>query len=174
MGRPKALCRTPDGVPWLVRAHDALLGGGCDDVLVVVGAAAADAEELVPAGARVVVAERWPDGMSASLGTALRTIEADPAVAAVVTLVDLPDLDARAVARVAARPVGPHALRRAAFAGSPGHPVLLGRAHWAPLRAALHGDAGARDYLGAHGATTVDCTGLPGGQDHDTPAGPRR
>ena len=176
MGRPKALCTTPEGEPWLHRAHGALLAGGCGAVRVVLGAAADEARGLVPAGAEVVVAERWRDGMSASLAAGLTgltgpaaPVGAAPPVAVVVTLVDLPDLDARAVRRVTAGPVAPGDLRRATSAGRPGHPVLIGRDHWAALAAGLHGDAGARDYLRTHPTVEVDCTDLPGDLDHDTP-----
>ncbi|MBD7919744.1 NTP transferase domain-containing protein [Cellulomonas sp. Sa3CUA2] len=167
MGRPKALCTTPDGVPWLRLAHDALLGGGCARVRVVLGAAADDARALVPPGTEVVVAAGWAGGMGASLAAGLAGPPGE--VAVVITLVDLPDLDARAVSRVTAAPVGPHDLRRAVFGGSPGHPVLVGRDHWAPLGTHLHGDAGARGYLLAHPPVEVDCTDLPGGRDRDTP-----
>jgi len=167
MGRPKALCTTPAGVPWLWRAHDALLGGGCARVRVVLGAAADEARALVPPGAEVVVASEWAAGLGASLAAGLTGAPGD--VAVVVTLVDLPDLDDRAVARVTAAPVGPQDLRRAVFGGAPGHPVLIGRDHWGPLRDHLHGDAGARGYLLTHPAVDVDCTDLPGGRDHDTP-----
>lgn len=166
MGRPKALCVTPDGVPWLQRAHDALVGGGCSRVRVVLGAAADDARALVPPDAEVVVAAGWAGGMGVSLAAGL--VDPDPAVAVVVTLVDLPDLDARAVSRVTAAPVLPDDLRRATFAGVPGHPVLVGRDHWGPLRAQLRGDAGARGYLRTHPPVDVDCTGLPGDRDRDT------
>ncbi|TQL03200.1 NTP transferase domain-containing protein [Cellulomonas sp. SLBN-39] len=168
MGGPKALCRTPAGVPWLHLAVDALVGGGCGPVHVVLGAGVDDARALVPAGAEVVVAHDWARGMGASLAAGL-TAAPDEAVAAVVTLVDLPELDARAVARVTAAPVGPGHLRRAVFDARPGHPVLVGRDHWAPLLPHLHGDAGARGYLRDHPPVPVDCSDLPGGVDHDTP-----
>lgn len=169
MGGPKALCSTPDGVPWLVRAHDALTGGGCGQVRVVLGAGAAQARALVPPGAVTVVADDWANGMGASLAAGLADPVDPRTVAVVITLVDLPDLDARAVARVTRGPVTTHDLRRATFAGVPGHPVLVGRAHWAPLRARLRGDAGAREYLRAHPPRAVDCTDLPGGLDRDRP-----
>ncbi|MBO0920333.1 nucleotidyltransferase family protein [Cellulomonas sp. zg-ZUI222] len=168
MGRPKALCAT-DGVPWLHRAADALRGGGCAGVRVVLGAGADEARALVPTGTDAVVADDWARGMGASLAAGLAGLDDSPATAVVVTLVDLPDLDARAVSRVTAGPVGPGDLRRATFAGAPGHPVLLGRDHWAALRQALDGDTGARDYLRTHPPVAVDCTGLPGGTDRDTP-----
>ncbi|GIG40481.1 nucleotidyltransferase family protein [Cellulomonas phragmiteti] len=170
MGRPKALCATPAGAPWLRLAHDALAGGGCTRVRVVLGAGAGAARPLVPAGAEVVVATRWQRGLGASLAAGLDGLgPGSPTVAVVVTLVDLPDLDARAVARVTAGAVRPGDLRRATFATGPGHPVLIGRDHWAPLRSHLDGDAGARAYLRSHPPVDVDCTDLPGGLDRDTP-----
>jgi len=170
MGRPKALCTTPDGVPWLHRAHDALLGGGCATVRVVLGAGADEAIPLVPPGAEVVVARDWRRGMGASLAAGLAGLTpASPTVAVVVTLVDLPELDARAVSRVTAAPVAPGDLRRATFGLGPGHPVLIGRDHWSPLRRLLHGDSGARDYLRTHPPAAIDCADLPGGHDHDSP-----
>ena len=46
-------------------------------------------------------------------------------------LVDLPDVTAEVVRRVSAAGDGPRALARATYDGWPGHPVLLGRDHWA-------------------------------------------
>ncbi|MBF0816042.1 nucleotidyltransferase family protein, partial [Microbacterium paludicola] len=82
-GGPKALARTPDGTPWIVRAVDALWAGGCDEVLVVLGAGAAEAAALIPPGARMVVADDWAEGASASLRAgiaAARQREADAVV----------------------------------------------------------------------------------------------
>ena len=64
-----------------------------------------------------------------------------------------------------------HALARAVYGGEPGHPVLVGRAHWRPLADAVRGDTGAGPYLRAHAAVAVDCTDLGGGDDVDR-AGP--
>jgi nicotine blue oxidoreductase len=48
--------------------------------------------------------------------------------------------------------------------------VLLGRAHWAGVRAAAVGDAGARGYLaGRADVTLVECGDLAGPDDVDTP-----
>lgn len=174
-GGPKALRRDADGTPWLHRAVAALRGGGCDRVVVVLGAAAADARALVPAGVDVTVADDWESGMAASLRVGLAAL-ADPTtpstptpVAAVVTLVDLPGLPAAAVARLLASPEPPTAaaLRRCTFAGRPGHPVLLGRDHWGPIAAAVSGDRGAADYLSAGGAISVEAVDLWDGMDVD-------
>jgi CTP:molybdopterin cytidylyltransferase MocA len=169
-GMPKALARTPAGTPWVELATRALRDGGCDDVLVVLGALAEPAMHLVPPEADVVLARDWSAGQSASLRAGLDACGAGDAVAAVVTLVDLPSLTAAAVRRVATD-AGSADLRRATYDGAPGHPVVIGRDHWRPLGAGLSGDAGARGYLAAHGVVAVDCTDLGGGHDVDVPGG---
>jgi CTP:molybdopterin cytidylyltransferase MocA len=165
-GGPKALRRDDAGMPWLHLAVAALRGGGCDPVLVVLGADAPRALPLVPAGATPVVAEHWADGLSASLRAALAATppEAD---AVVVTLVDLPGLPVTAVERLLAAPLGPATLRRATYGGRPGHPVVLGRDHWAAAAAAAHGDRGAGGYLTDQGAEPVELSGLWDGSDDD-------
>lgn len=176
MGGPKALLPDQDGRPLLARGVDALLDGGCDAVLVVTGAAAAEVADLLerirrgrPVGS--VTAEAWAEGMGASLRAGLGALRRSDASAAVVTLVDLADVGAPVVARVL-RHVGatPTALGRAAYAGTPGHPVLIGRSHWDGVVAAARGDTGARDYLSATPHVLVECADLATGRDADTPA----
>lgn len=166
-GGPKALARTPAGTPWIALAVRALTQGGCHDVTVVLGAGAAEAEPLVPAGTRVVRAADWESGVSASLRAGLTALASGPSVAAVVLPVDTPDVPAAAVARVARR-AAPDALLQASYGGAPGHPVLLGRDHWMPLAMAVTGDVGARPYLVARAAGFVECGDLWSGADHDT------
>jgi molybdenum cofactor cytidylyltransferase len=166
-GGPKALRVDAEGVSWVERAVARLETAGCGSVLVVLGAGAEEARPLVPERAGVVVAEDWAEGLSASLRTGLRAAHGD---AALVTLVDLPDEPAAVGERVLRdSPVGPSVLARATYRGRPGHPVLLGSAHWRPLAATLSGDSGARDYLAQHGALAVECGDLFSGADHDGP-----
>lgn len=127
MGRPKALVVDEHG-PWLTRGVATLLAGGCDRVVVVLGARAHEAEALLTAdprllpgdsraedasgrdprllgsAVRVVVADEWADGLAASLRAGLRVATTDPdlqeARAALITLVDYPTLPASAVARL--------------------------------------------------------------------------
>ncbi len=175
MGRPKALVRGVDGVLWVVARTQALLEAGCAPVVVVVGAAAGEVSALLPSQVRVVLADRWSEGMGASLRAglgALQDLDPVPQAAAVV-LVDTPGLTADAVRRVAAR-AGPEAagvLVQATYAGLPGHPVLLGREHWAGICAAAVGDRGARDYLreamSAGAVLRVECADLADGRDVD-------
>ncbi len=165
-GGPKALARTAAGTPWLVLAVRSLLEGGCRDVTVVLGAAADEATALVPAGVSVVRAEDWATGVAASLRAGLRSLAEGDAVAALVLPVDTPDVVPAAVARVRRR-AAPDALSQATYDGAPGHPVLLGREHWAPLSAAVRGDVGARPYLIAREAELVECGDLWSGADRD-------
>ena len=174
-GGPKALAVHPDGTPWLATAIRALAGAGCSPVLVVLGARVVEAEALLAAlpeaaDARVVRADDWADGMSASLRAALRAAATldPPPVALAVAPVDVPDLDAATVRRVLdAGPVDPTSLRQAVFHGRPGHPALIGRAHWGALAAEVRGDAGARAYLSAHDALLVEAADLSTGADVD-------
>ncbi|PBC54011.1 NTP transferase domain-containing protein [Rhodococcus sp. ACPA1] len=174
MGMPKALVVGADGEPWLARGVRVLSDAGCAPTVVVLGARADEAEDLLPGGVPVTVgiAEDWQSGLSASLRRGLEVAATfDDVDAVVITLVDLPDLGVDAVRRVASAPPGDarSALRQAHYSGRPGHPVLIGRAHWLPLRRSLTGDSGARNYLGAHGAEAVDCSDLGSGRDVDSP-----
>ena len=164
LGRPKALMRTADGEPWVERAVRLLHASGCARVLVVLGAAAEQATTLVPVGNEILVVEHWADGMGESLRAALAAADGD---AALITLVDLPDLPIAVASRMLAEPVTRHTLKQAVFDGRPGHPVLIGRTHWAGVASTLVGDRGARDYLVAHDAIEVECSDLFDGHDID-------
>jgi CTP:molybdopterin cytidylyltransferase MocA len=170
MGSPKALVELA-GEPLVRRALRVLDAGGVAPLVVVVGAAAADVRSTLPPGVAVVEEPGWAEGMGASLRAGLAALAAhEPAVeAALVHLVDLPGVTAAAVARLAAG-AGPATLRRAAYAGRPGHPVVLGRDHWAGVVAAASGDAGARDYLrGRPDLEPVECGDVATPDDVDTP-----
>jgi CTP:molybdopterin cytidylyltransferase MocA len=82
--------------------------------------------------------------------------------------VDTPGVGADVVARLVGR-AAPDTLLRATYDGRPGHPVLLGRDHWAAVVASAAGDRGARDYLREHRAVDVECGDLADGTDIDTP-----
>jgi CTP:molybdopterin cytidylyltransferase MocA len=167
MGLPKALVVDERG-SWLTRGVANLRNGGCGQVTVVLGAQAERAIILTAdLDVTVVVAEDWPDGMGASLRTGLRSLDGTADEAAVVSLVDLPDLVPEVVARVIAAAKGPAALARATYDGRPGHPVLLGRDHWAGVVETAVGDYGARTYLASREVTLVECGDLATGLDVD-------
>jgi CTP:molybdopterin cytidylyltransferase MocA len=170
MGAPKALLHDERGEPFLRRSVAALRDGGCEDVLVVLGADADRAAGLLDEGVAVVVAEDWAEGMGASFRAGLAAASRTAASCALVSLVDLPDVGAAVVRRVVDQArSGPGVLARAAYDGEPGHPVLIGRDHWAGVTATARGDRGARDYLADHPPTLVECGDLATGRDVDTP-----
>lgn len=171
MGLPKALVADAHG-SWLARGVHVLDDGGCDGVTVVLGARSEEAVGLLDGlGVDLVLAHDWETGMSASLCAGLRGMPAG-ADAALVLLVDLPDVTAAVVARVLAAGAGPGSLVRATYGGRPGHPVLLGRDHWAAVLATATGDRGARDHLETHPHRRVECGDLATGVDVDTNLGP--
>jgi CTP:molybdopterin cytidylyltransferase MocA len=153
----------PDGTSWLRRSAQALVDGGCEQVFVVLGAAADEARPLLDGlSARVVVADDWADGLATSLCVGLAAVGRRCGV--LVSLVDLPDVGADVVARVLASDA---ALARAAYDGRPGHPVLLGANHIDPILATLHGDLGARADRDLHDVTLIECGDLATGLDVD-------
>ena len=166
MGLPKALMSDADG-SWLERGVRILDDGGCEAVTVVLGARSSEAVSFLDGlGVDVVVAQDWETGMSASLIAGLRGMPGD-VDAALVLLVDLPDLTGEVVRRVLDAGAGPGSLVRATYDGRPGHPVLLGREHWAGVIEVATGDRGARDYLEAHAPLAVECGDLASGEDVD-------
>src|SRR3954454_7904408 len=169
MGRPKALV-FDDDVPWLTRGVATLREGGCDRVTVVLGAEAARARPLLEGlDVRGVVAGHWAEGVGASLRAGLRSLAdgSGDSDGVVVSLVDLPDLVPEVVSRVVAAVAGdgPAALARASYDGRPGHPVLLGRDHWAGAAESAAGDQGARAYLAPRAVLLVECADLATGHD---------
>lgn len=171
MGRPKALVHDPDGTSWLRRSVAALDEGGCAPVIVVLGCEHEAARELLARDdVEVVVAGDWERGMGASLRAGLEAAAGTGRDAALVSLVDLPDVDDTVVRRVIVEGwSGTASLARATYRGTPGHPVLLGAVHWDGVRSTAVGDRGARDYLTAHPASRVECGDLARGEDIDGP-----
>jgi CTP:molybdopterin cytidylyltransferase MocA len=168
MGLPKALVTDQHG-SWLARGVALLRDGGCGQVTVVLGAEAERARPLVAEiDVAVVVADDWSEGMGASLRRGLRSLDGSAERGAVVSLVDLPDLVPEVVTRVIAATSGSTALARATYEGRPGHPVLLGREHWAGVIESAVGDHGARAYLADRDVTLVECGDLATGRDVDS------
>lgn len=167
LGRPKALVELRGRL--LVRRAAAVLAeGGCDPVLVVVGARAADVRSAAPE-LTCVENPDWESGMGSSLRAGLAAVAGTPACAVVVLLVDMPGVTAAAVRRIAADP-GPDALVMGSYGPRRGHPVLIGRAHFDGVAAAAIGDRGARDYLRAHDVRLVEVGDVADDFDLDVPA----
>lgn len=172
-GMPKALVDY-DGELLVDRAARTLAAGGCAPVVVVLGAAADEVQQRASlTGVITAINPDWPTGMASSLRTALTALADTGADAALVLPVDMPGVTAEAVRRVAAHAAS-SALVAAAYGDTRGHPVLLGRDHWAGVSAAAVGDAGARDYLRQHTVTLVTCDDVSEGFDIDRPEHIRR
>ena len=139
-GGPKALA-VSHGTPWVVCAVRRLQAGGCEPVLAVTGAMAADVNALLPDSATVVANPDWPTGVGSSVRAGLAAAAERPEVDAVVILpVDLPHVDEHDVRIVVAAVRSTTDLRevllQAEFDGESGHPVAIGRHHWAAAAAA--------------------------------------
>lgn len=173
MGIPKGLLRTPNGTAWVTRAVAALAAGGCTPIFAITGARAEHVQALVPVLAQIVVATDWAEGMSASLRAGLRAAQqrAPAAIGVIISLVDTPGVTPETIARLhrLAGVTGPGVLARAAYHGEPGHPVLIGRDHWAGVIETAVGDAGARGYLTGREVTLVESGDVGSGEDVDTP-----
>jgi len=171
-GMPKALVEYEGSL--LVERAVGTAQAVCDPVLVVLGAQAVDVWRAARLeNAILLVNEEWQTGMASSLRTGLEGLRALPGAsvdAALITLVDMPGMTPAALERMAGY-AAPDALAVATYDGVRGHPVLLGREHWAGVVETATGDEGARRYLAAHDVTAVDCTGLADPADHDVPPG---
>ncbi|WP_067568621.1 nucleotidyltransferase family protein [Nocardia acidivorans] len=158
----------------------------------------------IPAGAHPVWASEWATGLSASLRAGLAAVASHELAARItaerniapgisrarnsrdgitvelpgyvaIMPVDTPDVGPEVVRRVidAAR-ASESGLARAYFGNVPGHPVLLGRAHWAEVMANASGNYGAGTYLrGRTDMVCVTCDDLATGIDRDYPCGTR-
>jgi len=143
-----------------VKQHDllpavleALRETSVDDMVVVEGAHA-----LSAAGVRVVPCPDWERGPGASLRCGLAALGADVG-RAVIVLADGPELDPRAVDRLAGHPA-PFAA--ASYDGTRDHPVALSRTAFADIP-----DEGLR----LRDPVLVDCSDLRPPGDIDVRAG---
>ena len=165
---PKQLVRL-GGRPLAAYAVDAALASGLSPVVVVVSDERVEAA-LRSLGSVTFVRNDAPErGISSSLQSALRALEPDDQVDAVVVgLADQPLVGPDAYRRVAHAYDDGARLAVAVYDGVRGNPVLIGREHW-PEALALTGDEGARVLLRRHGAREVPCEGTGDPTDIDTP-----
>jgi CTP:molybdopterin cytidylyltransferase MocA len=170
LGRPKQLVRSR-GRALLTRAIDAARGALPNAPLVtVLGAEALRLRALLrrrDPEALPILNAHWRSGLASSLARGLDALPGD-VDAALVLLVDQPNVDADALQRLVAawcrRPSAPAAAR---YLGRAGVPAILPRRSWRALRG-LDGDLGARALL--RGAATVTLVDMPEAElDIDTP-----
>ncbi|HEX2310456.1 MAG TPA: nucleotidyltransferase family protein [Vicinamibacterales bacterium] len=158
MGEPKAALRLPGGHTFLGHIASALVGGGASPVVVIVSpddrAAGAALPSELEAAVRWVVNPHPDRGQLSSLQRGLQHLLDAPAV--VVTLVDVPLIDARLVAALVDTWIGSRApLVRPARAGRHGHPMVVAPPLTADLLAADPG-ASARDLVRAYAARGIE------------------
>jgi CTP:molybdopterin cytidylyltransferase MocA len=153
------------------RAVTTVRSGGCAPVVVVLGASSAEVRAAADLGDVTAVENPdWRTGMGSSLRVGLAALAETGAAAAVVVLVDMPGISPEAVRRLAVL-ADDGALAMAGYGPRRGHPVLLGRRHWAGVSMLATGDVGARPYLTAHAANVavIACDDVADDADLDVP-----
>jgi molybdenum cofactor cytidylyltransferase len=153
MGRPKALLPIgPAGETFLERIVRTLLEGGVQDVMAVLGADAglirAD-PRLGRLRVRLVENPEYERGQLSSLLAGLRVADRPGVRGVLVTLVDVPLLQASTVSAIlAAYSAGAPRIVRPANSGRCGHPVIFDRTLFDELRQT--GMGGANAVIRAH------------------------
>jgi molybdenum cofactor cytidylyltransferase len=179
LGRPKQLLRIGDRT-LVRRVVDAAGEGGCESVVVVLGAEA-EAVRAALGGAAVEFVEnaRWNEGIASSIRSGIALVERKPAVRAALLLTcDQVELDGDVVRRVIEAFDGAAGgMVACEYAGTLGIPALFERSRFREL-ALLCGDAGAKSILlrdrdavrrvpwpggAAEADTPEDCGRLDGG-----------
>ncbi|WP_410871004.1 NTP transferase domain-containing protein [Nocardia sp. A7] len=168
-GKPKALA---ENGAWLRAAITALRDGGCDPVIVALGATGPDPTDLaLPAHTEWRWVADWATGLSATVRAGLRAADETGTRYVAFLPVDTPDIGADVVARVlAAAGASQSGLARAVFYNTPGHPVVIENKHWEAIFGVVAGDNGAGSYLaGRQDMVCVTCDDLATGTDRDFP-----
>jgi len=161
MGFPKALLAAGGGRSFVVRILATLAEAGLRELVVVTGRDHDAVREAVAAAALPVepTVVRNPDpsrGQLSSLWVGMDAVRTSDAQGLLVTLVDVPRIDASTVRRlldVWDRTRAP--VVRPARGARHGHPVIFDRALFEELRHAPV-DVGAKAVLQAHAAAVVD------------------
>lgn len=169
LGEPKQLLRLR-GQTLVRRAALAALGSRAERVLVVTGAHAERVEAAL-AGLAVacVRAERWEDGLSASLRAGVSAALArDPEASVLLLLADQPAADAALLDALIARHAAGAEIVASDYGGEPGVPALFAP-RFARELLALAGDRGAKALLLRESARVARVPFEGGTLDVDTP-----
>jgi CTP:molybdopterin cytidylyltransferase MocA len=123
---------------------------GLTKVFVVLGAWVGEVPQ-----ATVIENPDFASGMASSLRTGLVFLSTrEPQLERVViTLVDHIGLSTEAITEITG---GQGDLIQSTYEGESGHPVVIGREHWAALINEVTGDTGAKNYLTRNNATRVE------------------
>lgn len=162
LGEPKQLLHRGDRT--LVRAtYDAVSGGGCEPIAVVVGA---HADRIIAALAGAALARidnpDWETGIASSLERALAWAAAIGCGALLLTGCDQPALSGEHVAALCERVRCGASAAASGYAGITGTPAVFTRA-WFPRLQGLRGDRGAGALL--RGTAEVEVIAWPEGAD---------
>lgn len=156
MGSPKALLRTPDGQPFIVRIIETFQAAGLSDVTVVTGThhdRIVEALASHPASGKGVRCVRNPDptrGQLSSLLAGMDVVVGPLTEGLLVTLVDVPMVNAGTVRQlVAAWKRARAPIVRPVIGSAHGHPVIFDRQVFAALRTTPL-DVGAKAVVRAH------------------------
>jgi len=154
LGRPKQLLPL-DGLPLLAHVLRAAAGSRLDEVVLVLGHAAAEIAAVVgPWGQRTIVNPDFAAGQSTSLRAGMAAI--DPAAEAVLCLLgDQPGVGTGVIDALidAFRATG-GPIVQATYGGRPGNPALFARSLFGEL-ARTTGDQGGRTIVQARRAEVV-------------------
>lgn len=170
IGGPEALLHHGEK-PLVDEMIETMTEAGCEQIVVVLGAAADQVRETADLSRAIVVVNRaWGTGVGSSIRAGMAALTDEKVEAVVVVPVDMPGLTAAAVRRVVALPY-PDVLVCATYNGLRGYPMLFGRRHWSGIATLASADVGARPYLLAHKDQIVDisCDSVADGSRVDTP-----
>ena len=149
MGRPKLLLPF-DGDTILGRTVDNLLGSRVDEVILVLGAGASEKQKAIAGRPlRVVVNRDYRRGMSTSLITGLKLVDAR-AQRVMVALSDQPLVDSETYSRLAEASLGSDkGIVLPVYRGARGNPIVFSMGYREELLG-LSGDIGGREVVARH------------------------
>lgn len=155
LGTPKQLIEFR-GEPLVRRAARTLADAGVSMVLVVVGVEIAGIAEALHglSFARMVVNERWQDGLASSLAAGVREVQRldSRAEGVLITTSDQPLVSDESLARLIDAFDDGARVVAAAYSGTIGVPAVIAAEHFDELLA-VEGDAGAGRWLRTKGDT---------------------
>jgi molybdenum cofactor cytidylyltransferase len=169
LGSPKQLVLLK-GRTLLVHAADCCLSGGCEPVIVVLGASRETIEPTLSGlPVRVVVNEDWREGIASSIRAGISALP-DGVEALVLATCDQPELEPDVVRRLIKGFDGtPGRMVACAYGGTVGVPALFGRDRFEGLLQ-LRGDSGARQLLRGNLESVVRVPWSGGAFDLDLPS----
>jgi molybdenum cofactor cytidylyltransferase len=145
LGSPKQLLDIA-GSKMIERVLRALRGTSVDEIIVVLGYAAAQIARYVPAWCRVVQNANWEEGIASSIRTGLAAVDRR-AEAAMFILADQPNVGSQAMERILHAYYGSSKpIVVPVYQGRRGNPVLFDRCLF-PALETLQGDVGGRQVL---------------------------